>query len=155
MLVKFSNQVLSGGPSAVLPQNLSRHWLSVLQQLADDFLDANFVEDECTDPIETGDPLLVACVHELMGNTTLNREELAEKVAVYALSVTMETINRTSDIDLTPPTLDNILSVDRLAAYKDKNPEFVTLLKGVCIISEKEKSWLQSTKNKLFSKILK
>lgn len=155
MLVEFANQVLSGGPSAVLPQNLTRKWLSVLQQMADDFLDANFVEDECSEINEAGDPLLVACVHEITGDTSLNREELAEKVVIYALSVTMETINRESDIGLVPPTLDNIFSLKRLEDYKRKNPEFVTLLEGVCIVREKETGWLQDTKNKLFSKILK
>ena len=42
MLSQFNNEVLSYGPTAVLPQNLNSTWINKLQKMADDFLDSNF-----------------------------------------------------------------------------------------------------------------
>lgn len=42
MFSEFYNEVLSYGPSAVLPQNLNSKWLQNVQKIADDFLNTNF-----------------------------------------------------------------------------------------------------------------
>ena len=154
MLSRFNNEVLSAGPSAVLPQNLTGEWIKILQKMADDYLDTNFDLNECKDPQELGDPVLMACVYEIARhqdgeNLDFTPKEMAEKVAIYALAITMETVNRESNIGLEAPNLDNVLSMNRIIAYKDINPEFVKILKQACIIRNSEKGWFKNIKDKL------
>jgi hypothetical protein len=154
MLSRFNNEVLSYGPTAVLPQNLNSSWIKKLQKMSDDFLDSNFALHECKDPRDIGDPILMACVYEILefqqrDSTDVSPKELAEKMAIYALSILMESVNRESNIGLEPPDLDNVLSMDRILAFKDKNPEFVKVLKQACIIQNSEKGWFQNIKDKL------
>ncbi len=154
MLSRFNNEVLSYGPTAVLPQNLNRVWIKKLQKLADDFLDSNFSLHECKDPRDIGDPILIACVYEIMrfqqGEIAdVSPKEMAEKMAIYSLSILMESVNRESNIGLEAPDLDNVLSMERIMAFKDKNPEFVKVLKKACIVQNSEKGWFQNIKDKL------
>lgn len=156
MLSRFNNEVLSFGPSAVLPQNLNGEWIHILQKMADDFLDTNFDLQECKNPRDIGDPVLMACIYEITGyqndkNVDFTPKEMAEKVAIYALAITMESVNRESNIELEPPNLDNVLSMDRIIAYKDINPEFVQVLKQACIVRNSEKGWFKNIKEKLLS----
>ena len=153
MLSRFNNEVLSYGPTAVLPQNLNSTWMNKLQKMADDFLDSNFALHECKDPSEIGDPVLMTCVYEITGfqqkdSADVSPKDMAEKMAIYSLSILMESVNRESDIGLEPPDLDNILSMERIMAFKDKNPEFVKVLKQACIIQNSEKGWFQNIKDK-------
>jgi hypothetical protein len=154
MLSRFNNEVLSHGPSAVLPQNLNAEWIRIIQKMADDFLDANFDLNECKDPRDIGDPVMMACVYEIARyqdgeNVDFTPKEMAEKVAIYALAITMESVNRESNIRLEAPNLDNVLSMDRIIAYKDVNPDFVKTLKQACIIRNSEKGWFKNIKEKL------
>ena len=156
MLSRFNNEVLSYGPSAVLPQNLNSEWITILQKMADDFLDTNFDLQECKNPQDMGDPVLMACVYEIAGysnekNVDFTPKEMAEKVAIYALAITMESVNRESNIELDPPNLDNVLSMDRIIAYKNINPDFVKVLKQACIVRNSEKGWFKNIKEKLLS----
>jgi hypothetical protein len=158
MLSEFYNEVLAFGPVAALPQNLNTKWIQRMQKMADDFLDSNFNLYTCTDAKEVGDPVLAACVYEILryqnaDQTDLTPKEMAEKVVIYALSITMESINRNDDLELEPPNLDNILSMDRILSYKSIQPEFIQLLKDACIIRESEKGWFQNIKEKLISGI--
>ncbi|MFC1813684.1 hypothetical protein ACFL03_13450 [Thermodesulfobacteriota bacterium] len=141
MLSKFNNEVLSKGPDAVLPQNLSREWLNTLHNIAEDFLDINFSLDECGDLQEIADPILATCVYEIVrhqyGDTSsVSTEEILEKMAIYAISISMEAVNRESDIGLDLPNLDNILSIDRVIAFKEINPDFIKLLEQACVIRD-------------------
>jgi hypothetical protein len=154
MLSRFNNEVLSYGPSAVLPQNLNGEWIKILQKMADDFLDTNFDLNECKDPRHIGDPVLTACVYELAryqtgGDVDFTPREMAEKLAIYALAITMESVNRESNIGLEAPNLDNVLSMDRIIAYKDVNPDFVQILKQACILRNSEKGWFKNIKDRL------
>ena len=156
MLSEFYNEVLAYGPVAVLPQNLDNKWILRLQQMADDFLDSNFKQYECVDVREIGDPVLAACVYELLryqhsNEFDLTPKEMAEKMVIYALALTMESVNRKSNFGLKPPNLDNVLSVERILSYKKIRPEFINLLKEACIIRESEKGWFQNIKDKLLS----
>lgn len=162
MLSKFSNEVLSHGSNAVLPQNLSDFWLSRLQQLSDDFLDGNFSIDQCADVQDTGDPILVACVHEVLRHNRkdgakISTDELAESVTIYALSITMETTRRESDLQLTPPTLDNLLAVDRIVQFGKTNPDFGRFLERACIVPEgkttAEENWFGRLRKKIRSRL--
>jgi len=155
-LSQFNNEVLSYGPTAVLPQNLNSTWVKRLQKIADDFLDSNFVLHECKDPRDIGDPILTACVYEILSfqqedSAEVSPKDLAEKMAIYSLTILMESVNRESNIGLEPPDLDNVLSMERIIAFKDKNPEFVKVLKQACIIQNSEKGWFQNIKEKLLS----
>lgn len=162
MLSRFSNEVLSHGSSAVLPQNLSDYWLKALQKLCDDFLDSNFAIDQCTETLDSGDPVIVSCVHEVLHakqgiGPELSAEEMAEKVTIYALSITMESIRRESGIKMPTPTLENLLSIDRIVQFAKINPDFGQFLERACIAPETEtpaeKSWLQQLKSKILSLI--
>lgn len=160
MITEFYNEVLSYGPTAILPHQLNDKWLRKLQKIADDFLDGNFSLEECKDPQDIGDPILTACVYELLkfkhgDNFDITPREMAEKMTIYAVSITMETVNRESNIGLKPPDLDDILSIERIISYKDINPEFVDILKEACIVRGSDKGWFQNMKAKLFSNMLK
>lgn len=162
MLSRFSNEVLSHGSSAVLPHNLSDFWLNTLQKLCDDFLDSNFAEDQCTETMNMGDPVLVACVHEVLrhhqrgAGPEISTEELAENITIYALSITMETIRREADLEMPPPTLKNLLSLDRIVQFGKINPDFGQFLKRACIVPENEtpaeESWFKRLQKKIHSR---
>jgi hypothetical protein len=139
MISKFNNEVLSKGPAAVLPQNLDRAWLGKLQKIAEDFLDRNFSLDECKEPQDIADPLLSVCVYEILRHLDIDKgrvttEDMIEKMAIYAISIVMEAVNRETDIGLDPPDLDNILSIQRIDLIKRFNPAFHDLLEKACVI---------------------
>jgi hypothetical protein len=138
MLSKFNNEVLSKGPAAVLPQNLDHAWLNRLEKVSEDFLTRNFSIDECKTPQDVADPLLSVCVYEILSYHDVDRsmistKDMIEKMAVYAISIVMEAVNRESDIGLEPPDLDNILSVERIVGFKKNNPELSDLLERACV----------------------
>lgn len=162
MLSRFSNEVLSQGSSAILPQNLSIDWLKTIQKLSDDFLDNNFAIDQCTGTLDMGNPVLVSCVHEVLrynsgAGPDISSGELAENVTIYALSITMESIRRESDMEMTPPTLENLLSIDRIIRFGKINPDFGRFLERACIVPDDptpaEESWFQRLKKKIRSRI--
>ena len=99
MLSQFNNEVLSYGPTAVLPQNLSSSWIMKLQNMAEEFLDSNFDLHECKDPRDVGDPILMACVYEIIAfqsgeHVDITPNDMSEKMTIYALSIIMETVHR-------------------------------------------------------------
>jgi hypothetical protein len=156
MLSQFNNEVLSYGPTSVLPQNLNTAWLIKLQKVADEFLDSNFDLHECKDPRDVGDPILMTCIYEILAyqageHVDVTPDEMAEKMTIYALSIIMEAVHREDNIGLDIPNLDNILSMDRIIAFKKTNPEFIEFLKQVCIVRNSEKGWFQNIKEKLLS----
>jgi len=156
MLSQFNNEVLSYGPTAVLPQNLNTAWLMKLQKVADEFLDSNFDLHECKDPRDVGDPILMTCVYEILAyqageHVDVSPDEMAEKMTIYALSIIMEAVHREDNIGLEMPNLDNILSMDRIIAFKKTNPEFIKFLKQVCIVQNSDKGWFRNIKEKLLS----
>jgi len=156
MLTQFNNEVLSYGPTAVLPQNLNSTWMMKLQKVSDEFLDSNFDLNECKDPRDIGDPVLMACVYEILayqagGPIDVTPDEMAEKMTIYALSIIMEAVQREDNIGLETPNLDNILSMDRIIAFKKTNPDFIKFLKQVCIVRNSDKGWFKNIKEKLLS----
>ena len=159
MLSKFSNEVLSKGPQAVLPQNLTAEWLNALNRRAAEFLDGNFSLDECKSPQDVADPLLSTCVYEILrykqGDIVdISMEKMLEMIVIYAISIVMEAADRESGIGLESPGLDNILSMDRVLAFKKINPDFIKLLQQACIIRDSDKGWLHNFKETLLSKIM-
>jgi hypothetical protein len=141
MLSKFNNEVLSKGPAAVLPQNLDHAWLNRLEKVSADFLERNFSIDECKTPQDVADPLLSVCVYEILRHhdvdkSMISTEDMIEKMAVYAISIVMEAVNRQSDIGLEPPDLENILSVERIVGLKRNNPDFGDLLERACVFPD-------------------
>ena len=156
MLSQFNNEVLSYGPTAVLPQNLNTVWLMKLQKAADEFLDSNFDLHECKDPRDVGDPVLMTCVYEIIAyqageHVDITPDDMAEKMTIYALSIIMEAVQREDNIGLEIPDLDNILSMDRIIAFKKTNPDFIDFLKQVCIVRNSDKGWFRNIKEKLLN----
>jgi hypothetical protein len=138
LLSKLGNEVLSGGPEAVLPQNLSPEWLGRIQKMADEFLDTNFEGDDCRKDNFTADPVLSACVLEILrhlkdGKVDVQEKEMFEKLTLYALSVTVETVTKQRAIALEPPTLATIFDRRRLQEIVNIRPEFETIIKIVCM----------------------
>jgi len=136
LLSKLGNEVLSGGPEAVLPQNLSPEWLGRIQKMADEFLDTNFEGDDCRKDNFTADPVLSACVLEILrhlkdGKVDVQEKEMFEKLTLYALSVTVETVTKQRAIALEPPTLATIFDRRRLQEIVNIRPEFETIIKIV------------------------
>lgn len=159
MLSQFNNEVLLKGPEAVLPQNLDRVWLKRLQNIAEDFLDQNFSLDECKDPRDVADPLLSVCVYEILNHQQVDThkvptEKMIENMAIYAISIVMEAVNRENKIGLYPPDLDNILSVKRLVGYGAINPDFIALLERACVIRNSDKGWFDHIKEKILSTVI-
>jgi hypothetical protein len=112
--------------------------------------------------LDMGDPVLVSCVHEVLrynrgAGPEISAEELAENVTIYALSITMETIRREAEIKMTPPTLGNLLSIDRIVQFGKVNPDFGRFLRRACIVSDNETStetsWFKRLKNNIFSRM--
>ncbi|MBW2409051.1 MAG: hypothetical protein JRF72_04570 [Deltaproteobacteria bacterium] len=141
LLSKFANEVLSRGASALLPYNLNAGWLAELQKMADDFLDLNFQSENCADVGDDVDPILSACVSEILfhqqgGTTEIAPDELVKKITIYAIQITIETIRRESRIEVERPSLENILNADRLAEMSGNFPDMAKFLDKVCLAEE-------------------
>ena len=139
MLSKINNEVLSHGPEAVLPQNLNKKWLDILQEMAEDFIGSNYDLEECKKPEDVADLILSVCVSELLisqhnNNTNMSIEEMLEKITIYSISLIMEAVDRESNIGIEKPTLEDILYWDRMIRMKKTNPEFVETLEKACIL---------------------
>jgi len=139
MLAKFNNEVLKIGPDAVLPQNLNKRWLATLQKFAEDFLEANYDLEQCNEPGDNADPILSVCVSEILRSqqndkADISDEDILKKIPIYSLSLIIEGVNRESDLGIEEPTLENILSWDRIVRIKEIHPEFVKALKQACIL---------------------
>ena len=139
MLSKINNEVLSHGPEAVLPQNLNKKWLNTLQKMAEDFLEANYDLEECKKPEDNADPILSVCVSELLRSQykdkiNISSEEMLDKITIYSLSLIIEAVDRESNIGIEQPTIEDILSWDRIIRIKKINPEFVKTLEKACIL---------------------
>jgi hypothetical protein len=141
LLSKFANEVLSRGAEALLPQNLSLEWLTALQKMADDFLDLNFQTGDCSDVGDEVDPILSACVSEILshrqgGTTEIAPDDLIKKITIYSIQITIETIRRESGNDMQRPTVANILDADQLAELSNVYPEMANFLDRVCLAED-------------------
>lgn len=138
LLSRLGNEILSRGPEAVLPQNLDLEWLDRIQKMADEFLDANFEGGDCRKANFTADPILSTCVLEILrhledGPVDVEEKEMFEKLTLYALSVTVETVAKQAAISLEPPTLATIFDKGRLRQIAKIRPDFEPIIKTVCM----------------------
>lgn len=139
MLSKLNNEVLSHGPEAVLPQNLNKKWLNILQEMAEDFIGSNYDLEECKKPEDIADPILSVCVSEILRSqpnytTDMPIDKMLEKIAIYSISLIIEAVDRVSNIGIEQPTLEDILYWDRIIRMKKTNLEFVETLEKACIL---------------------
>jgi hypothetical protein len=137
-LSKFANEVLSRGPTALLPQNLSPQWLSEIQLMADDFLDTNFQSGSCADVGDRVDPILSACVSELLnrqheGAADISSQEFIKKTTLYAIQITIETVRRQSNINVAQPSLDDIFDTERMSELQVLFPALAQFFDRVCL----------------------
>ncbi len=140
-LSQFSNEVLSKGAEAVLPQNLSGKWLKRIQKMADEFLDENFEGKNCSEISDVTSPIFSACVAEIAkhkkGVDIQNSQELFVKYStIYAISITMETMRRNAGLNFESPTLKNIFSDKRLHDLKKQYSHLGKFFQQVCLDSE-------------------
>ncbi len=140
MLSKINNEVLTHGPEAVLPQNLNKKWLNILQKMAEDFIDSSYDLEECKKPEDVADPILSVCVSALLisqhsNSTDISIKEMLEKITIYSISLIIEAVDRESNIGIEQPTLEDILYWDRIIRMKKTNPEFVETLEKACILA--------------------
>jgi hypothetical protein len=63
----------------------------------------------------------------------VQENEMFEKLTLYALSVTVQTIVKQKAIDLEPPTLATIFDKRRLQEIVKIRPEFEPIIKIVCM----------------------
>ena len=138
LLSKFGNEVLARGPESVLPQNLTAKWLERIQQMADNFLDAHFDEHKCRWDGFTADPILTACVSEIIryqnhGSVEIQEREMFDKLTMYALAVTMETVRSEATVSLPVPSLHDIFDRSRYQEIKNILPQFGSILDFVCL----------------------
>lgn len=156
MLTRLQYEVLSNGPTAVLPQNLNDRWLEILQEHADDFLNANYDLDACRVPDDVDAPMLTACVQALLSEQNLqlsdiSTHELAEKLTIYALWLTIETTGRDIDLPIHRPKVDTIFSWDNIQKLRTLNPQFIDALERSCILRRPGKTWFQQLKEKFLT----
>ena len=138
LLSKFGNEVLAKGPEAVLPQNLTSVWLERIQQMADSFLDAHFDGEQCIWSGFSADPILMACVSEIMryqnhSSVEIQEREMFDKLTMYALAVTIETVRKDATVSLPVPSLGNIFEKERYLAIENSLPQFGAILKFICL----------------------
>jgi len=141
LLSKFANEVLSRGASALLPQNLNSEWLGGIQKMADDFLDVNFQSENCSEVGDVVDPILSACVSEILsyqqeGATEISPDDLTRKITIYCIHVTIETTRRESGMGVQLPSLENIFEYESLAELKDTFPDLSQFFESVCLAGE-------------------
>ena len=138
LLSKFGNEVLTKGPESVLPQNLAPEWLERIQKMADSFLDAHFDGEKCLRAGFTADPILTACVSEIIrhqnhGKVEIEERELFDKLTMYALAITIETVRTEATVSLPVPSLDDIFDKQRYLAIENLLPQFGAILQSVCL----------------------
>ncbi|WP_331344646.1 hypothetical protein [Cellvibrio sp. UBA7661] len=115
-LSKFKEEVLSNGVNAVLPENLSDSWLEYLVDQAEQFI----AKDKNAKP-----SAVVAAIMTILlfrnNYTELSIElsELSKYIHLYALELSIEAINRSSDRNIGRPTLENILTNREIHNYSD------------------------------------
>ena len=139
MLSKFGNEVLMHGPEALLPQNLNNEWLDILQKMAGDFLDTSYDFEKCKKPEDVADPILSVCISEILRSqhtdkTDISIEEMLENITIYSVSLLIEAVERESNIRIEQPTLEDILSWDRIIRMRKTNPKFIEALEKACIL---------------------
>jgi len=138
LLSKFGNEVLSKGPESVLPQNLTPAWLERIQKMADSFLDTHFDGEKCLWDGFAADPILTACVSEILryqnrDSVEIQEREMFDKLTMYALAVTIETVRKEATASLPVPTLDDIFDKRRYLEIENSLPQFGSILKFVCL----------------------
>ncbi|MBB32023.1 MAG: hypothetical protein V7751_02600 [Pseudoalteromonas distincta] len=114
MLQRFQQEVLSSGPEATLPANLSHFWLKELQQCLDRYFE-NLSDPESTEDEQSMALPLAAVLHILFAQNGSKEVEVSlEKVfrnfEDYRLELALEEISRVTHIKTGPATLDSIFT---------------------------------------------
>ena len=124
-LQNLGNHITNNGPESVLPHNLTDPLLFYLMDEANIFLEQKSKEDE-----ETVFAGLVLCVITILqaqqesNKVTVGTEEFVDNLTNYALALSLEKINRKTEITVTTPaTIDNILENNRKIEFQMQNPE--------------------------------
>lgn len=154
MLAKLNNELLSIGPSAVLPQNLSDSWLAVLQERAEVYLDATYDLEVCREPSDDADPMLIACVVEIFRRGSrraapIEPDKLGELLTLYSLSLIIESAVRHHGLAAPRPEVKDFFSWDRIVTLANEIPELSQFLKQACMMKSSKAGWFDALKTKL------
>lgn len=140
MINEFIDDVTSQGAEALLPQNLSDDWLEALYAASVDFLRTAAADkppeasDEEMFEDEESMILLTAVVEILQhqgayhSDMRFDEGELFEPISCYALSIVFEYLARKVQMEIDPPTLENILDRDRVIDFEENHPEVTAAL---------------------------
>ena len=157
MLSKLNNELLTRGPAAVLPQNLTDAWLTTLQERAEVYLDAAYDLEVCKEPSDDADPMLVACVFEIYHqggkapDSQIEPQKMGEMLTIYALSLVVESAVRNHGLSAPQPELKNFFSWNRIRKLGKKIPELSDFLNQACILKSSKTGWINSIKGKILS----
>jgi hypothetical protein len=102
----------------------------------------NFANGECIEEGFVADPILSACVSEILsylhhGHDDIEEREMFKMLTMYSLAVTIETVGRETDLGLEQPTLDDIFTKKRFEQIKRIKPELGPILETVCLADSK------------------
>lgn len=142
MINQFIDKVISQGAVAALPQNLDTEWLDRIYIAAKNFLKtAAGQNQEQSDAEFLGDDnslIMLSAVTDIAQHQKgyspeektfeLPEEELFEYISCYSLSIIIESIARETDVEIEPPTLNNIFDRERLFEVESSIPEITKLL---------------------------
>jgi hypothetical protein len=111
---QFSNEVLTQGAAAVLPQNLPERWLHALLEEADIFQasDGTDVDNTCAGLLSAV-LMILSAQHGYPETLEIPGETLMRSLSYYIITITAESVSRHTDIWVEPPTLENIFQEDR------------------------------------------
>lgn len=120
-LSKLQKEILSRGPEAALPCNLSDYWLNQVSESLDQVLE---VHDEDSGMYMTAPLALVICL--LLGKPGSNtreigEDELFERFNDYRLELALEEVSRRSDIQTPPASLTTIFTNRSIELAKTEN----------------------------------
>ena len=111
---QFSNEVLTQGAAAVLPQNLPEYWLNALLEEAEIFRegDGSDMDNTCAGLLSAV-LVIFSAQSGYPEKMEIPGETLMRSLDYYIITITAETVSRHSDIWVEPPTLENIFQDDR------------------------------------------
>lgn len=147
MINTFIDEVVSTGPTAVLPHNLDTTWLDRIYVAAKNFLRvAAGKESDIKDSEFLGDDyslLMLSAVTELAKHqdgdlpdsdpTDLSEDLLFEYLSCYSLSIVFESLSREGDINVVEADLETIFDRERLFTTEESNPELTEIIHTIIL----------------------
>lgn len=147
MINQFIDEVISNGAEAVLPHNLEPKWLERIYVASRNFLKlaagVENVESEEEVLSDENSLLMLTSITEIAQHIAgyspndktfeIPEDLIFEYISCYAMAAVIESIARETDLEIAPPTLENIFKRERLFEVERKFPELTELLNKLII----------------------